>query len=122
MIDPEEVNAAEDGKEDSEETSVEQNSEDIAVVEPQPITEENEVVITPDSPLVAENVPTENTTTVEIDPDDIFDVMYGGPTVDPLIDEDIYPDDLLDENLLADNDLENDSNDGDLDIAGDILS
>lgn len=95
VIDADEI-VVDDAKVEPVDTSHETNNEDIAVIEPQPITG-GEV-------LIAEVDPADNPY-MDIEPD-----MYGGP--------DGWEDFDHDEDLLADNDDIND----DIDIADDILA
>lgn len=122
IIDTEVVNIIEESQDIIEQTQTEQHIEEVAIVEPLPITEENNVSISIESPLVAENVPTVNPHIDEINSDDVVEVMYGGPDFEPLIEDDILPEDFLDDNLLANNEIEGDTETGDVDLAEDILS
>lgn len=121
MIDPEEVNIIYEPQDITEQPQTEQQTEDMAFVEPLPITEENNVSISTESPLVAEDVPTGNHID-EINSDYVVEVMYGGPDFEPLIEDDILPEDLLDDNILANNEIEGDTEIGDSELAEDILS
>lgn len=108
MIDTEEVEVMDDNKTEPIEISVETSGEDIAIVEPQPITEENIVTAQADEVLIAQSDPTDEVY-IDVQPD-----MYGGPEGW----EEFDHDDILDDLLLADNDDVND----DLDLANDILA
>lgn len=102
MIEAEEVEVVDDIRTESAQNNAETSIEDIALVEPQPITGITDVEHT------AEVIIT------EVDPH-VDDVMYGGPGDW----EDFDHDDLIDDDtLLADND----DVDDDINIADDILA
>lgn len=103
MIEATEVEAVDDNKIETVETTIKTSGGDVALVEPQPITGMVDVELTTEV-LIA-----------EVDPL-VDDVMYGGPGDW----EELDHDDLLgeDDTLLADSDDMND----DFDIADDILA
>ncbi len=100
MIEVEEIDVDDDHKPDTSETSVETSNEDVAFVEPQPITGMVEVE------------PTTEVLIAEVDPH-VDDVMYGGPGDW----EDFDQDDIVDDLLADGGDV-----DEDIDIADDILA
>lgn len=100
MIEVEEIEVYDDNKPEASESSVDTSNEDVAFIEPEPITGMVDV---------------EHTTEVLIAEDDphVYDVMYGGPEDW----EDFDQDEIL-EDLLADGD----DVDEDIDIADDLLA
>lgn len=112
MIEPDEVEPA-DEKMEYVGTSTDSNPEDLAMIEPQPITVEDIIDTHENEMLIAEVDPTDES---YID----IEVMYGGPDGW----EDFNNEDLLDEDdfLLADNDDETVDDLDNFDIDDDILA
>ncbi len=100
MIEVEEIEVYDDNKHEASESSVDTSNEDVAFIEPEPITGMVDVEHTTEV-LIAEDEP------------HVYDVMYGGPEDW----EDFDQDEIL-EDLLADGD----DVDEDIDIADDLLA
>lgn len=114
MIDAEEV-VIDEIKVEPIEVTAETDNNDVALVEPQPITGENVITTQANENLTAEIDPTE----VPYIDVDIEPLMYGGPDgwedTDPYDHVDIFDED---DTILADND----DTEEDFDIADDILA